>query len=74
MMLVGTSSVMGLPMSTTHVMSTSVLGAGVAKRPRAVRWALVGEIAMVWFVTIPVSALLGAMASLLGKGLLYVVS
>jgi PiT family inorganic phosphate transporter len=60
MLLVGTSSLLGYPMSTTHVMSTSVLGAGVAVHPRGVRWDLVGEIGLVWLVTIPSSALVGA--------------
>jgi inorganic phosphate transporter, PiT family len=60
MLLVGASSLLGYPMSTTHVMSTSVLGAGVALRPRAVRWTLVGEIATAWLVTIPSVAIFAA--------------
>jgi len=60
MFLVGASSFLGYPMSTTHVMSTSVLGAGVAVRPRGVRWDLVGEIGLAWLVTIPAAAALAA--------------
>ena len=60
MVLVGASSILGYPMSTTHVMSASVLGAGVAVHPRAVRWNLVGEMGMVWAVTIPATGLVAA--------------
>jgi PiT family inorganic phosphate transporter len=65
MLLVGASCRMGYPMSTTHVMSTSVLGAGAAVHPRGVRWDLVGEISLVWLVTIPAA---GCVAALLAAG------
>jgi PiT family inorganic phosphate transporter len=70
LLLVGASSLLGYPMSTTHVMSTSVLGAGVAVHPRGVRWDLVGGIGLVWLVTIPAAA---GLAALIVK-LFYVVS
>lgn len=54
--LVSASSAAGVPMSTSHVMSTSVVGAGVAVHPRAVRWNTVYDIAMAWLVTVPASA------------------
>ena len=60
MLLVGTSSVLGYPMSTSQVMATSVLGAGVAMQPRDIRWNVVGEIGMAWLVTIPAAAGLAA--------------
>lgn len=61
MLLVGASSLAGVPMSTTHVMSTSVLGAGVARQPRGVRWSLVGDIGLAWLSTIPAAALVAAL-------------
>ncbi|MFA5976057.1 MAG: inorganic phosphate transporter [Elusimicrobiota bacterium] len=57
MFLVGISSFAGYPMSTSHVMSTSVLGAGIAAHPRGIRWSLVGDIVMAWLVTIPAAGL-----------------
>jgi PiT family inorganic phosphate transporter len=60
MLLVGASSLLGYPMSMTHVMSTSVLGAGVAVHPRGVRWDLVADIALIWLMTIPAAGALSA--------------
>jgi inorganic phosphate transporter, PiT family len=57
MMLLGASSWAGVPMSTSHVMSASVLGAGIALNPRHVRWGLVGEIVGAWLVTVPAAGL-----------------
>ena len=52
----------GGPVSTTHVVASSVAGVGAAQRRRHVRWPLVGEILLAWVVTLPASALLGAAA------------
>jgi PiT family inorganic phosphate transporter len=43
----------GFPASTTQVISGSIVGAGVAKNPRAVRWHIVREIVLSWVVTLP---------------------
>lgn len=53
------ASTLGIPLSTTHVISTSILGVGATKRFDAVRWGLVGRIVWAWVLTIPVTALLG---------------
>ncbi len=47
------------PVSTTHVISSSVMGVGSAKRLSAVRWGIVGQILLAWLMTLPISALLG---------------
>jgi PiT family inorganic phosphate transporter len=60
MLLVGISSLAGYPMSSSQLVSTSLLGAGVAVHPRAVRWDLVGEIGLAWLITLPASGLLAA--------------
>ena len=60
MLLVGVSSLAGYPMSSSQLISTSLLGAGVAVHPRAVRWDLVGEIGLAWLITLPTSGLLAA--------------
>ena len=51
------ASLMGAPVSTTHVVSSSIMGVGAAKRLRGVRWNIARQIIIAWFVTIPSSAL-----------------
>jgi len=50
----------GFPVSTTHVISGSVLGAGATRRFSAVRWGVAGNILLAWLMTIPCAALVGA--------------
>jgi PiT family inorganic phosphate transporter len=50
----------GYPLSTTHVISGSVLGAGATKRFSAVRWGVAGNIVFAWILTIPAAALVAA--------------
>lgn len=50
----------GFPVSTTHTVSGSVLGAGATRRLNAVRWGVAGNILVAWVLTIPASALVGA--------------
>lgn len=54
------SSMLGMPISTTHVISTSIMGVGASKRFSAVRWGIVGKIIVAWTITIPVTALISA--------------
>jgi PiT family inorganic phosphate transporter len=51
---------LGYPLSTTHVISGSVLGAGATRRLSAVRWGVAGNIVLAWLLTIPASALVAA--------------
>ena len=51
---------LGYPLSTTHVISGAVLGAGSTRRLSAVRWGLAGNIVVAWFLTIPAAALVAA--------------
>jgi PiT family inorganic phosphate transporter len=50
----------GLPVSTTHTITSSVMGVGVVKRFSAVRWGVTGRILSAWVVTLPGAAFLGA--------------
>jgi inorganic phosphate transporter, PiT family len=50
----------GFPVSTTHTISGSVLGAGATHRLNAVRWGVAGNILVAWVMTIPAAALVGA--------------
>ena len=51
----------GFPVSTTHTISGSVLGAGATRRLSAVRWGVAGNILTAWVMTIPCAALVGAL-------------
>ncbi len=51
----------GFPLSTTHVISGGIMGAGAAKRLSAVRWGVAGNIAVAWVLTLPMAALVGAL-------------
>jgi inorganic phosphate transporter, PiT family len=55
-----TATSLGYPLSTTHVISGAVLGAGATKRLSAVRWGLAGTIVSAWVLTIPAAALVAA--------------
>jgi PiT family inorganic phosphate transporter len=50
----------GFPVSTTHVISGSVLGAGATRRFSAVRWGVAGNIVLAWLMTLPCAAVVGA--------------
>ncbi|MGB2131463.1 MAG: inorganic phosphate transporter [Marinobacterium sp.] len=66
------ASLVGAPVSTTHVVSSSIMGIGASERPRAVRWAKAREIALTWLFTIPGAALVAMLTyqiiRLLGLG------
>lgn len=55
----------GLPVSTTQVISSNIVGAGAAHRVSMVRWGLASQIATAWIITIPATCLLGAIFYLL---------
>ena len=54
-----TASALGGPVSTTHLVGSSIMGVGAAERPRAVHWGKAEEIALAWLVTLPGAAALG---------------
>lgn len=56
---------LGAPVSTTHVISSAIMGVGSAKRASAVRWEIAGQMAVAWILTIPCAA---ALAFVLGWG------
>lgn len=57
----------GAPASTTHIISSSIMGVGASKRFSAVRWSVAKNIVIGWFVTIPITILLGALFTFLFK-------
>jgi PiT family inorganic phosphate transporter len=55
-----TASHLGFPLSTTHVISGGIMGAGAAKSVSAVRWGVAGNIVVAWILTLPAAGLFGA--------------
>ena len=55
------AAMLGGPVSTTHVVSSSIIGVGSSERLSKVRWGVAGNIAVAWLVTIPASALMAAL-------------
>lgn len=54
------ASLLGIPVSTTHTITGSIIGAGVARRASAVRWGVARNVVTAWLITIPASALVAA--------------
>ena len=59
------SSELGMPVSTTHVIAGAIAGVGSIQRMKAVRWGLATTIVWAWVLTIPASALVGAVSLLI---------
>ncbi len=57
-----TATHFGMPVSTTHVISSAIMGVGSSDRLSAVRWGVAGNIVIAWIVTIPASAAVAAVA------------
>lgn len=63
------ASRIGLPLSTTHIISSTIMGVGSSKRLSAVRWTVGGNIILAWIITIPACIIL---SWLICKGLLLI--
>jgi PiT family inorganic phosphate transporter len=57
-----TASHFGMPVSTTHVISSAIIGVGSSDRFSAVRWGVAGNIVIAWILTLPASAAVAALA------------
>ena len=69
-LIIGSASLLGAPVSTTHVVSSSVVGVGAARRARHVGWGVVRDMLLAWVVTMPGCAVIAAIASLVGRMLM----
>src|SRR5438552_14498599 len=58
-LIIQAASIYGIPLSTTHVISTSIMGVGAVKRFSGMRWTVVERIVWAWIFTLPATALLG---------------
>jgi inorganic phosphate transporter, PiT family len=57
-----TATALGIPVSTTHTITGSIIGVGATRRLSAVRWGLAGRIVWAWILTIPASAMIAGVA------------
>ena len=56
---------LGIPVSTTHTVTGSIIGVGAARKVSAVRWNIASNIVVAWIITLPASALMAALCYLL---------
>jgi PiT family inorganic phosphate transporter len=56
------ASAFGIPVSTTHTITGSIMGVGSIRRMSAVKWGVVNSIVMAWIITIPAAALISSLA------------
>ena len=59
------ASAFGIPVSTTHCISSAIMGVGTTKRFSAVRWGIAGNILLAWVLTFPICGVIGWLVALL---------
>jgi inorganic phosphate transporter, PiT family len=64
------ATALGIPVSTTHTITGSIVGVGSAQNVSAVRWGVAGDLLWAWILTIPCSAFIAALAWAVGRALL----
>jgi PiT family inorganic phosphate transporter len=57
-----TTAQLGMPVSTTHVISSAIMGVGSARGPKGVRWGVARRILLAWVITIPASGIVAALS------------
>jgi inorganic phosphate transporter, PiT family len=62
------ATAMGIPVSTTHTITGSIVGAGAVSNPGGVRWGIAGRIVWAWIFTIPAAAIVAALTYLAARG------
>jgi PiT family inorganic phosphate transporter len=67
--ILSTAAHFGMPVSTTHSISTAIMGVGFAKSARSLHWVVIERILWAWVLTLPVTAAFGFMLVRLAKGL-----
>ena len=68
-LIIQAASLYGIPLSTTHVISTSIIGVGAVKRFSGMRWTVVERIIWAWIFTLPATALIGYLFERVAQGL-----
>jgi PiT family inorganic phosphate transporter len=60
--MIATATVFAVPVSTTHIVTTSIMGVGATRRLSAVRWGVASNIVLAWIVTLPAAGAVAAVA------------
>jgi PiT family inorganic phosphate transporter len=68
-LIISTASHFGIPVSTTHVITSSIMGVGSVQRLSAVRWGVVGNIVWAWVLTLPMTFMVSAGLMLLARAI-----
>jgi len=63
------ATALGIPVSTTHTITGAIVGVGASRRVSAVRWNIAQGIVVAWVITLPMSALIAALAYWLSAAL-----
>jgi PiT family inorganic phosphate transporter len=66
-----TAAAFGWPISTTHTITSAIMGVGATKRLRAVRWGVAGNIVTAWVLTFPAAALVAVLVSFITRPLFH---
>src|SRR5205807_9570220 len=67
-LIIQVASLYGIPLSTTHVISPSIMGVGVVKRFSGMRWPVVERIVWAWVFTLPATGLVGYLLERIAGG------
>ena len=59
-MIIFGATLLHLPVSTTHVISSAIMGVGTAQRVKGVKWGVAQKIVLTWIITLPISAIIAA--------------
>jgi hypothetical protein len=65
--MIATATVFAVPVSTTHITTTSIMGVGATRRLSAVRWGVAGNIVVAWVLTLPAAGAVGALTYLVSR-------
>ena len=65
------ASRLGIPLSTTHTISTSIMGVGAVRRLSAVRWGVTGELITAWILTFPACGLISWLTVKIARAVLH---
>ena len=58
--IIFSATLLHLPVSTTHVISSAIMGVGTAQRVKGVKWGVAQKIVLTWIITLPISAIIAA--------------
>lgn len=72
--LIFVASIFGIPVSTPHIVSSSIIGSGAAERINKIRWEVTREMVMTWLVTIPATSLCSCLIYFMGVELSKIAS